>query len=93
MENAPEPDPADAGPVTDHLAILAEAERTLDDVDHALARLADGRYGTCEACGEPIADERLAVLPTARTCGAHPQLTDADTRSADASAEVGLLAP
>ncbi len=72
--------PADADPTgdePDHGATLARAERTLDDVDHALSRLADGSYGTCEACGEPIADDRLAVAPTARTCGAHPQLTDA----------------
>lgn len=60
----------------DHEAVLAAAEQTLDEVDHALARLGDGTYGTCEMCGQPIADERLAEMPTARSCDHHPQLTD-----------------
>ena len=57
-------------------ALLATAERTLDDVDQALARLDAGTYATCEACGATITEERLAALPTARTCAHHPQLTD-----------------
>lgn len=63
-------------PTAGTLEVLGRAERTLGEIDHALARLADGTYGTCEACGAPITDDRLTVLPTARTCGAHPQLTD-----------------
>ena len=34
----------------------------------ALDRLAAGTYGTCEVCGQPIAEGRLEVRPTARTC-------------------------
>ena len=60
----------------DYEAVLAEAERTLDAIDHALERLDDASYGTCEACGQPIAEERLAEHSTARTCERHPQLTD-----------------
>ena len=60
----------------DYEAVLAEAERILDDVDHALARLDEGTYGTCEQCGQPIAEGRLALLPAARSCERHPQLTD-----------------
>jgi RNA polymerase-binding transcription factor DksA len=37
-------------------------------VDLALARIADGSYGTCERCGEPIGAGRLAARPAARTC-------------------------
>jgi RNA polymerase-binding transcription factor DksA len=59
-----------------HQRVLAEAERVLDEVDQALSRLAAGTYGTCEACGEPIGESRLEVMPTARTCERHPQLTD-----------------
>lgn len=59
-----------------HEAVLAEAERTLDDVEHALHRLEQGTYGTCAVCGEPIDEARLETMPAARTCGGHPQLTD-----------------
>jgi DnaK suppressor protein len=31
----------------------------------ALARLEDGEYGYCEACGEPIAPRRLELDPAA----------------------------
>ena len=34
----------------------------------ALQRLADGEYGWCEACGEPIPEGRLDVDATARHC-------------------------
>ena len=55
----------------DYEAVLTEAERTLDDVDRALERLDDGTYGTCEACGEPIAEDRLDAHAAARTCERH----------------------
>jgi hypothetical protein len=45
-------------------------EALLDQVDGALVRLDDGSYGRCESCGTIIADERLAEIPTARTCAA-----------------------
>jgi RNA polymerase-binding protein DksA len=52
-----------------HVAALAQAAREhLADVDAALARLADGSYGTCQTCGRPIGEERLAARPAARTC-------------------------
>lgn len=67
------------GPGGDDLSdqvVVEEAERLLDDIDQALARLEDGSFGTCEACGEPIEAERLTAQPTVRTCERHPQLTD-----------------
>lgn len=52
-----------------HVAALAQAAREhLADIDAALARLADGSYGVCQACGQPIGAERLAARPAARTC-------------------------
>ncbi len=50
------------------ISILESLEAELTDVEHALARLDDGTYGTCEACGRPIGDERLEALPAARFC-------------------------
>ncbi len=45
------------------LSILRQVESELADVEHALRRLDDGTYGTCEVCGRPIPDERLEALP------------------------------
>jgi DnaK suppressor protein len=53
------------------IAALEVIETELADVGRTLSRLDDGRYGTCEVCGQPIADERLATKPTATTCAAH----------------------
>lgn len=44
---------------------LSEQER---EVDLALARLAEGSYGTCVECGEDIAPERLQALPATSLC-------------------------
>ncbi len=52
-------------------SILEQVEAELGDVERALRRLDDGTYGTCEACGQPIDDERLAVAPAARFCVQH----------------------
>ncbi len=49
-------------------ALVAAAREHLDEIDAAEQRLADGTYGECEGCGEPITPERLAVRPTARRC-------------------------
>jgi len=34
----------------------------------ALERLADGAYGLCDECGEPIAPARLKAVPEVTTC-------------------------
>ncbi len=49
-------------------ALARQAERHLGEVEAALARVADGRHGTCASCGRPVAPERLEARPTARTC-------------------------
>lgn len=41
---------------------------TLADVERALEKLADGTYGTCDACGDPIGEERLQAIPWATRC-------------------------
>ncbi|MGY1653236.1 TraR/DksA family transcriptional regulator [Geodermatophilus sp. SYSU D01119] len=49
-------------------ALLEQARRRLADVDAAVTAVEAGTYGRCETCGTPIAPERLAARPTARTC-------------------------
>jgi RNA polymerase-binding transcription factor DksA len=44
------------------------AEHLLGEVNAALARLDDGTYGTCTACGQRIPDERLEAVPWASLC-------------------------
>jgi RNA polymerase-binding transcription factor DksA len=52
-----------------HAAALLEAAREqVAAADDALRRLAEGRYGVCERCGQPIGAERLAARPSAATC-------------------------
>ena len=50
------------------LSILEQVEAELADVEHALRRLDDGTYGTCEACGKVIDGDRLEALPAASFC-------------------------
>ncbi|WP_332855399.1 TraR/DksA family transcriptional regulator [Duganella sp. S19_KUP01_CR8] len=50
------------------LTRLADELFALRSLDAACARLADGSYGRCLSCGEPIAPERLRVQPTAQNC-------------------------
>jgi DnaK suppressor protein len=51
-------------------------ESGLERTERALAKLDEGTYGRCDACGEPIAPKRLAALPDAVRCvacaGAQP---------------------
>ena len=50
------------------LSILDSVEGELADIELALQRLDDGTYGTCEACGKPIGDDRLEAMPATRFC-------------------------
>lgn len=43
-------------------------ELLLGEVEDALQRIADGSYGVCRRCGEPIDSARLKALPTAALC-------------------------
>ena len=66
---------ADSGQVAaeqgEHRAIVGRLQETLRDVERALAKLDDGSYGKCEACGEEIAEPRLEAMPATRYCIKH----------------------
>jgi RNA polymerase-binding transcription factor DksA len=57
-------------------SILEQVEAELVDVERALRRLDDGTYGTCEACGAAIGEERLLAVPAARFCVSHQQVVE-----------------
>ncbi|MGE5274560.1 MAG: TraR/DksA family transcriptional regulator [Verrucomicrobiota bacterium] len=40
----------------------------LGEIDGALERIDAGTFGTCQACGKPIDEERLEALPWATLC-------------------------
>ena len=44
------------------------ASANLRMIENALGKIDDKTYGHCEACGEPIAEARLRVLPFAELC-------------------------
>ena len=50
------------------LALSAQARVAVEEIDHALQKIAGKTYGTCEKCGQPIPRPRLKALPHARLC-------------------------
>jgi DnaK suppressor protein len=56
--------------------------RVLRDVVSALQKIDDGSFGSCERCGEAIADKRLEALPFARYCIDCQRLVEEEERTA-----------
>ena len=71
------------------LSILEQVEAELADVEHALRRLDEGTYGTCEVCGKAIPEERLEALPATRLCLEHQAQAEREVRFAGERADVG----
>jgi len=76
--------PADAGSEMFErsldLSIVQELDGQLLDVEHALDRIGNGTYGTCEACGREIDAERLEARPAARFCMDDQAAAERDAR-------------
>lgn len=62
---------SDTGTDLDERELANTLRGELDDVEHALGRLDEGTYGTCEACGDTIPDADLAASPQTRACVTH----------------------
>lgn len=45
-----------------------DQKKRLAQIDQALTRIDDGKYGICDNCGKPIAPERLEAMPHATMC-------------------------
>lgn len=67
-----DPNFADSSQVTaergENEALVTKLRAGLQEVEHALAKFDEGRYGLCEGCGAPIAEARLEARPEARHC-------------------------
>ncbi|MFE7767270.1 TraR/DksA family transcriptional regulator [Streptomyces sp. NPDC057438] len=57
--------------------LAASARMVLADVEAALERMDQGRYGSCHLCRGPIDRERLTIVPQARSCGRCQHLREA----------------
>ncbi len=51
-----------------NIAVEDTLERQLELVRSALAKIDQGTYGSCESCGSPIEEKRLAAMPTTARC-------------------------
>jgi len=51
--------------------VMEKLEKQLEEVDLALNKIKDGRYGICEICQKPIEKERLEANPSARNSIKH----------------------
>ena len=49
-------------------AALRQLEKELDQLDKAMTRMRDEKYGKCMACGEDIPLGRLMLMPGATRC-------------------------
>jgi len=53
----------------DILMSLSDNDRNMvKEIDSALDKIANGTYGICEECDEPINEKRLQANPVARYC-------------------------
>jgi DnaK suppressor protein len=62
------------------LAVLQTLDRTLRQIDAALARLHAGAYGACSSCSEPIPLARLRAVPFATQCVPCQEQSERKTR-------------
>ena len=44
------------------------AKHEIEEIDAALRRIAEQKYGICEGCGDAIAEARLRAVPATRFC-------------------------
>jgi RNA polymerase-binding transcription factor DksA len=64
--------PGDSGTETfemeKNVSLLEQVDDELREIEAAAQRLERGTYGTCQACGRPIGDDRLEAMPATRFC-------------------------
>lgn len=71
----PEADESDLGDRNEEYegnsALTDTFSARLKDVEDALKKIEEGKYGICEVSGDPIEEDRLMANPAARTNKAH----------------------
>ena len=51
-----------------NLGLASNEQQTLNQIDEALRKMDEGRYGICETCDKVISQKRLVAVPYARFC-------------------------
>lgn len=59
-------------------ALMTAAATALADIDAALHRIDEDRFGMCQGCGDDIAVDRLTALPMATLCMSCQYATEAN---------------
>lgn len=52
----------------DRVSLEGNLEQNLQEVNKALKRIEEGKYGSCEKCGKEISKKRLEAFPSASSC-------------------------
>jgi DnaK suppressor protein len=63
------------------IGVVGIMNATVDRIDAALERLADGGYGLCTRCHRPISEARLRALPFAVRCQACEAAREHDSQA------------
>jgi DnaK suppressor protein len=50
------------------LVNVRRIKQQIAEVEHALNKIQNGTYGTCDNCGKPIPEGRLKAIPQANLC-------------------------
>jgi RNA polymerase-binding protein DksA len=50
------------------VGLIENEEEELREIEQALTRIQENRYGICEHCNKPVQQSRLLALPHARLC-------------------------
>jgi DnaK suppressor protein len=66
--NKPDENAAEVAMFQDRLTLERELEKVLEQINKALKKIKEGKYGLCEKCGQQIDSKRLTVFPTAELC-------------------------
>lgn len=51
-----------------NLGLASSEQQILNQIDEALRKMDEGKYGVCETCSKPISQKRLLAVPYARFC-------------------------
>ena len=51
-----------------NLGLASNEQQILNQIDEALRKIEEGRFGICEICSKPIVQKRLQALPYTKFC-------------------------
>ena len=51
-----------------NLGLASSEQQILNQIDEALRKIDEGRFGICDICTKPISQKRLLALPYTRFC-------------------------